>query len=222
MNFNKRKIIFVSLIICIIALISGGTLAYFTAEETVTNRFMVTSYDPDNPNGDPNPEDLFSIKITETDKNGNETTEGNTYTNIAPGIVVSKDPTIQNTGAYSAWVRVKLVITNADDWVAAMQKHNINDIATLFGGYDASLWYRVDNDYILDNNNNTLTYNFYYNNVLKADEKVTLFSTFKIPEQFDTFDMASLAYFELKVTADAIQQANTGNSAYYAFQNYFD
>lgn len=219
---NKKRVIIIGLIACIIALISGGTLAYFTAEETVTNKFMITSYDPENPDVDPDPEDLFSIKITETDKNGNQTSEGNTYTDITPGSEVLKDPTIENTGAYSAWIRVKVIITNADAWINAMTKHGITDITTLFGGYDASLWYRVDNNYTLDSTNNTITYDFYYLKPLVAKEKVTMFTTFKIPGLFDAADMATLSYFELKVKADAIQQANTGDSAYYAFENYFD
>lgn len=215
---NKRRILILGILIGIVALTAGGTIAYFSTSKSVTNTFMITSYDPENP--DPTPDDLFSIKVYEHNESGEEV-NANEYNNIAPGTTVSKDPTVKNTGEYSAWIRVKVSFSNAASWVNAMEKHNITDLVTLFGGYIDNNWYRPNNEYALNVEEDTLTYTFYYNKALEKSDAVTLFETFTIPGEFDAFDMVSLGFFELKVTADAIQHANTGDSAYYAFNNYW-
>lgn len=214
----KKNVVIIVLIICLIGLVAvGGTLAYFSASDTATNKFMITSYDPDDPN--PSPDSLFSVKVYEHDKNGKEV-EGLNFTDIAPGTVVDKDPTVENTGQYSAWVRVNVEFSNANTWIKLMKKHNIDDLVQLFGGYSDTAWYRVSNKYTL-NGEDTLVYSFYCKNALARGDDATLFTSFKIPSEFDADDMSKLNYFELKVTADAIQEANTGDSAYFAFSNYW-
>lgn len=215
----KKKVVIIALIICLIGLVAvGGTLAYFSASDKATNKFMITSYDPDDPN--PSPDSLFSIKVYEHDKSGKEVEELN-FTDIAPGTVVSKDPTVENTGQYSAWVRVNVEFSNANTWIRLMKKHNIDDLVQLFGGYSDTDWYRTSNKYTLNEEEDTLAYSFYCQKSLAKGDKTTLFTSFKIPSEFDADDMSKLNYFELKVTADAIQKANTGDSAYFAFSNYW-
>lgn len=215
----KKKVATITLIICLIGVVTvGGTLAYFSASDKATNKFMITSYDPDDPN--PSPDSLFSIKIYEHDKNGKEV-EGLSFPDIAPGTVASKDPTVENTGQYGAWVRVNVEFTNASTWINLMNKHSIDDLSELFGGYSETVWYRADNKYTLNEKENTLFYSFYCKKALAKGDKATLFTSFEIPSEFDADDMSKLNYFELKVTADAIQEANTGDSAYYAFRNYW-
>lgn len=215
----KKKILIIALIICLIGLVAvGGTLAYFSTSDTATNKFMIASYDPDDPN--PTPDSLFSLKVYEHDKSGQEV-EGLSFTDIAPGTTVSKDPTVENTGRYSAWIRVNVELSNADVWTSLMEKHNINDLVQLFGGYSDTDWYRADNNYTLNEEEDTLVYSFYCKKALAKGDKKTLFTSFEIPSEFDAYDMSKLNYFELKVTADAIQEANTGDSAYFAFSNYW-
>lgn len=212
----KRKTLIVAVAVCLAAILAFGTLAYFSANDNVTNKFMVTSYDPDH---ELTPDKLFSVDVYETDEDGNKTDTGRTYEDIAPGSVLSKDPTVQNTGKYSQYVRVNVTVTNATAWQAACAKHNITNLTDIFKGFEDDLWTLagVSSDPTAD----TLTYSYYYNGVLAPEKSVTLFTQVVIPTAFDQDDMATLQYFELNVSADAIQSVNTGDSAEYAFTNYW-
>ena len=97
---NKRKILSLALAVCLIALFTMGTLAYFTDSAATSNKFMTASYDPSNPDKVITAEELFSIKVYETDANGQKDYDGLTYEDIAPGDELDKDPTAENTGKY--------------------------------------------------------------------------------------------------------------------------
>jgi predicted ribosomally synthesized peptide with SipW-like signal peptide len=212
----KRKTLIVAVAVCLAAILAFGTLAFFSANDDITNTFMVAQYDPENP---PTADDLFSVKVYET-KDGEETEEGITYENIKPGDVLSKDPTVENTGRYDQYIRVNVTVTNAKAWQAACAKHDITNLATIFDGFENDLWTRYDAP-VYNEEADTLTYTYYYNGVLAPEESVTLFKTVTIPETFDNADMASLAYFQLSVSADAIQADNTGDNAHDAFANHW-
>lgn len=203
-----------------IGILAIGSIAYFTSQDSLTNTFMMSTYDPDNPGNPSNPEDIFSIRIYETE-NGEETTTGKTYTDIKPGDVLEKDPTVRNTGAYSQWVRMQVTITNAAAWKEACEKYGITELLEIFGGYDESKWSMYEEAYE-DKEADTLTYEFYLNQELKPKETATLFTTMKIPQEFKAEDMISLSRFELKVTADAIQSQGTGESSREAFKSYWN
>lgn len=84
----KKKIAAVALAACLAATaIVGGTLAYFTDTDKADNVFTVGNVD---------------IELTEP--NWNEDNAVNMY----PGEIVSKDPTVTNTGANPCLVRVKV------------------------------------------------------------------------------------------------------------------
>lgn len=212
---KRRKALSLAVIICIIAITAVGSIAYFTAKDSVTNTFMMSTYDPDNPDKPVNPDDIFSIKVYETE-NGTETTKGRTYTEIGPGDVLDKDPTVKNTGAYSQWVRVQVSISNADAWKKACDSHGITDLMKIFGGCDDSKWSRYAQP-AEDREEDTVTYEFYLNEELKPGEAQTLFTTVIIPGEFNAEDMANLSRFEIKVSAEAIQSKGTGESAKEAF-----
>lgn len=209
----KRKTLIVALVVCLVAIMAFGTLAFFSAQDSVTNNFMIASSpDPD--------KDPFSVKVEETDpETGEPTTDGITYDNIKPGDVLAKDPTVINDGLYSEYVRVNVTVTSAAEWKAACAKHNITDLTTIFGGFDSTKW-TLAGDPVFDETANTLTYSYYYNGVLAPEESAVLFTTVTIPSAFDTADMVSLSNFQLIVTADAIQSENTGDSAAEAFVLY--
>ena len=215
---NKRKVLALALAVCIIAILACGTLAYFTDSENVTNKFYTASYKPDDPV--PDPDELFSIKLDETDitKDDNSRTEsGNTYAGILPGDELIKDPTVTNTGMYDAWVRVKVTVTDAQAWTDACAKHGITDLSYIFRGFDASAWDREIDEDEIDLVNDTITYTYYYNDTVAPDGTAKLFDSIIIPEEFDVSDMASLATFQLHVVGEAIQATNTGDTAQEAF-----
>lgn len=214
---KRRKAVSLAALICIVAITAVGSLAYFTAKDSVTNTFMVSTYDPDNP---VEPSDIFSIEVYETEE-GIKTTEGRTYADIKPGDTLDKDPTVENTGEYSQWVRVQVTITNAASWQAACEKHGITDLMSIFGGYDESKWIRYSEPEE-DGEADAVTYEFYLNKELKPGEAETLFSTITIPGEFKAEEMTALSIFKVKISADAIQSDGTGDSAKEAFDNYWE
>ena len=220
----KKRTFIVALIICMVAIIGIGSLAYFQASKNLTNYFAVAGVsDPTDPSATINPDDLFSIKLEETDITKNDSTKtetGNTYTGILPGDTLKKDPTVTNTGKYDAWVRVKVTVTDAADWKAACAKHGITDLATIFNGYDATKWDREIAEDNYDQTNNTLTYTYYYRTKVAPGGTAKLFDSVTIPAVFDIEDMASLATFQLNIVGEAIQADNTGETAQEAFAEF--
>ncbi len=216
---NKRRILVVSLAVCLIAILAFTSIAVFTDSKTVTNVFKATSGDGPTP---PQPEDIFGVKLYETDITKNEgiTTKGNTYEEILPAQTLTKDPTVENTGIHPEYVRLIVTVDNAAAWQAACARHKITDLATIFNGFNKD-WERKS-EYV-DEKNDTLTYVYYLNTELAPKATSTLFESVTIPADFDVDDMVSLASFNLTVEAQAIQSEHIGcDNAFDAFAKYWD
>lgn len=211
---EKRKALMAAVAVCLVALLAIGTLAIFTARDSITNTFLMTSNNPEDPD-----DELFSIRIYETAEDGGQTTEGRTYQNIAPGDVLDKDPTVQNTGQYGQWIRMMITLTNAQVWQEICEAHQ-TDLPSMLGGYDENTWTRYDEP-VYDAAADTLTYTFYLDRELDVGEAATLFTTLTIPGSFDLTDMNRLNTFQISVSADAIQSAHTGSNAKDAFDMYW-
>ena len=62
MKLTKKKVFVTALAVCLIAILSFGTIAWFTASDEVTNQFKVTTSDEE---GTPDfSVDLFEHKVT--------------------------------------------------------------------------------------------------------------------------------------------------------------
>ena len=215
----KKKVLAISLVISIIAILSMGTLAWFQDQASVTNKFMMTDSSSD-------PDEIFSVDLWETkvDPDGTpvvpaEKTDENTYDDIAPGDVLTKDPTVENTGKYAQWIRVTATLSNAQAWIDALGANY--DIATIFGGHDETVWTRYEAP-VLDTTADTLTFTYYLNEELNPTETATLFETVTIPTILDQNDMAALGgEFKIDLVAQALQFENTGDNCYDAFANYW-
>ena len=227
MKLNKKKVVVVSLALCLIAILSFGTLAWFNASDEVTNTFMVADSTDD-------PDELFSVDIYETaveedgvtakddddDGEADVTDSGNTYDNIVPGKLYSKDPTVENTGKYTQWVRVKVTISDAAEWNTLFTDKGL-ELLDVFKGYDDTAWSRTQAAPEFDTNANTVTYVFYLNNKLEPGQKVTLFTGVQFPgEEFDQNDFATVPEFTMNFVAEAIQAEGTGTTAVEAFTHY--
>jgi len=94
----KKKRTIIASVVLLLVLVIGGLIAYFTDTETATNVFTIGDVD---------------ITLTEphwdtTDGNSNnvpDSAEGRT-----PGQIITKDPTIENTGSNPAYVFAKVDI----------------------------------------------------------------------------------------------------------------
>ena len=219
MKLNKKKVFVAALAVCLVAIISMGTLAWFSDSDFVKNDFMITDSTVTNP------DEVFSVDIYETkvDENGNAVTDANgnpettdavnTYDNIAPGDVLTKDPTVKNTGTYNQWVRVKVTLTNAENWLALFKKYNLT-LNDLFTNIDSDAWVGVE-DYTITGG--AMTFTYFLKDQLAPNQTVTLFDKVTIPEIFDQTDIYAVKEFALTFVAEAVQVENTKDNAVDAF-----
>lgn len=92
----KKKFMYIAAIVICLSIISSGTLAFFTAEDTATN--VITSGD-------------VEIKVLEQQLvDGVLSSYPQQSINIMPGTSVSKIVTVQSM-AQPAWLRIKCVFT---------------------------------------------------------------------------------------------------------------
>ncbi len=117
--FRKKGIVIAASALVGALTIVGGTLAYFTAQDDVTN--VVT---------------MGNVSITLEEPGFSEENLENVLVNVVPGQSFTKDPTITNTGKNPAYVRIKVDPTisadvDIDDSIANIDTTNW----TYSGGY---------------------------------------------------------------------------------------
>lgn len=219
MKMTKKKVFVAALAICLVAIISMGTLAWFNATDDITNNFKVATDENDT---DP----TFSVKVSETDLDGNETEDGVTYYDVVPGDVISKDPKITNTGDYTQWIRVSVTMTKANYWKdfgGSLAFTDIFDGSTygLAANVDTATetWLLVEDAVEPDADGNAVWY-LYLNAELAPESSKLLFTEVNIDEDFTLDEVLSLGgEFSINVKADALQRDNTGDNAVEAFAN---
>ena len=59
MKLSKTKVVALALAVCLIAILSMGSLAWFTDDDSVTNDFLIAGSE------DQNPDDVFSVDVWE-------------------------------------------------------------------------------------------------------------------------------------------------------------
>lgn len=217
MKMNKKKVFVTALAVSLIAILSFSTIAWFNAKDEITNTFKVADSDDEGTTPD------FSVDVFETDEDGKET-EGNLYEDILPGDVLHKDPTVRNTGSYDMYVRVLVTLSDADLWISLSDKY---DIVNTHSGkadhypilekmikVDTNNWVRYDAP-IYNAEKNTLTYAYYYEDVVKAGtgkDSVTkpVFKTITIPDVLQQADMdfEEGVDFTVDIKAEAVQARN--------------
>ena len=209
MKLTKKKIFVTALVVCLVAIISLGSLAWFQATDEVTNRFTVSTEDTNQ-----RPDfalDLYEHNILANGTLGTEEVETNTYTHIAPGANLPKDPTVRNAGQYDMWVRIKVTLTDYSAWEAVLG--NDYDFSAILAGVSA--------DWTLDSTTvGTDTLVYYKNSELVAGAESTLFEGVVVPGAF-TVDNIPVE-FSLNLVAEAIQSDNTGTNPQEAFNNYWN
>lgn len=216
MKMTKKKVFVTALAICLIAIISMGTLAWFNASDSITNEFKIADS-----NGDGTPD--FSVDVWENDPADPtvKDQDGVTYTDIAPGDKLAKNPTVENTGDYDQWIRVYVTF---DDWAvieAACQNQGISSDVRTWLDVDAAAWTADNNATVVANN--TVTYVYYLNSKLAKDQTAVLFNNVTIPGDFEQEDMKfTSGNFTITVKAEALQADNTGDTAQAAFAAYWE
>ena len=205
MKMNKRKIFVVALAVCMVAILSFGTLAWFNASDEVKNTFLVADSDNNNV-----PD--FDVDVWENDGTTSDPMSSIVYPDILPGDSLTKNVYIENTGDYDQYIRVYVTFSDYTKLSAAQAKYNLS--ADLTSWLDlGNKWVRGTTARKVDANADTVTYCFYLNEVLEKDTVATnveqLFSTVTIPNQFVQEDMTFAgADFDITVKAEAVQTEN--------------
>ena len=210
MKITKKKVFVSALIICLLAIVSMSTLAWFSASDSVKNEFYVA----DSGDHTDDPDAIFSVAVWEKTPESDKDTDGYTYNEILPGAKLTKEAHVENTGYYSQYIRAIVTISDANAWLAAVEGI---DMAEVFLGFDESVWTNISMEH--DTTADTLTYVLYYDGILESGKDITLFNQVKIPESLTVAEAAAFnGGFTIAVKAQAVQTENVGNNAFEAFE----
>lgn len=168
-----------------------GTLAYFTAKETVVNTFTVGKVD---------------IALNETDYDGDGDTQKNEY-RLVPGTEYTKDPTITvKADSEDAYVRMILTVYNYSTVkeLIADSANGITAFSDFLGGMDNTKW--IASGSTEDTEADTVSYEYrYYTAVAGAAEDTELeplFDTLIIPSSLDGDELQALVDGGFRIDAE--------------------
>lgn len=211
MKLTKKKLFVAALAVCLVAILSMGTLAWFTDSDRAENKFMVTDSDQQDPDA------IFSVDVTENVGNPGENPipvdKGYTFEGILPGDVLTKQPFVTNKGAYDQFIRVTVSISDYADFTTALGDDY--PVASLFKnlnwGFDGAQLV-LDSVTKNENNNDKIVYVFYVNEIVSPKESIRLFDKVLIPTELERTDLqGSLSDgFTIDIFAEAIQTENVG------------
>ena len=198
MKMNKKKLAVVSLAVCVLAILSLGSLAWYTAEDSLTNNLNFVND--------------FAMDLIETDDQGHEvgtgsSTTGLTINNIVPNQKIHKDPTVINKSAVEPqWIKMTVKVSKGQQWINFLGVDA--SLEVLFLGYDDTMWEHPV-DPALDGNGN-LVATFYLKDKLVPGASVTLFNQIYIHPAMKVADAANLNGTTITIEAKAIQSSAVG------------
>ena len=178
----KRKLLAVAMVLCCLAIVTGGSLAYFTAEDKAHNVITTGNIDIE-----------LQELTDQVDEEGNpipfEDLEG-----VMPGSSASKIVQVKNTGSQPAWVRVSVDKTVQ----LAESVEGEGDPALITMDFNQEEWTEKDGFY-------------YYNHVLAPGETTQpLFTAVTFDSAMDNLYQGS--EISVDVCAYATQSANNGET----------
>lgn len=208
---NRKKLIAGALSICLVAALAiGGTMAYLTDSEKVTNTFSVGDLD-----------------ITLTEPEWDDDTDGK---DLVPGDTEKKDPTITAV-EHDSYMRVIMEIQDKDG-KAITDKERLGLILQTIRYASPAL--SEDNSYTLNDlnavptvnsdftlvtdksssdTNVTGVYYYNYNEVLNEGDTATLFTNVVIPTDWNQTQLQKLGEYQIVIQAQAIQTDNFKDAA---------
>lgn len=224
---RRKKIITGTLCIGLIASLSiGGTLAFLTDTEEVTNHFSVGDLDItiDEPkwNDEGTPYDDGGTPNDPSDDTPATPGDGK---GLVPGDTREKDPTITAVTGDS-YMRVILTIQDKDG-KAITDKERLNyildtvyyanpalDENNSYSLADLSKYNTINSDFTLvtdkssSDTNVTGVYYYNYNNILEEGSSVKLFTNIVIPTDYNQQVLKVLGEYQIVIYAQAIQSDN--------------
>ena len=217
MKMNKKKVFVTALAVCLVAILSMGSLAWFTDDDSVTNTFLVA--DSNTTADDVFSIDLYEMKDTNNDGVGDTKTDyGIVYgdnNEVVPGADLCKEAYVKNTGKYNQYVRVTATLSDVTEWKTVLGINSITEIVDLADFFDVdadfdNTWHRNDAEISYNATEDTLTYVYYYNGVLEANSSaVSFINGISIPEDMTRDDIVAMdGSFKLSLIAEAVQSTN--------------
>ena len=180
---SKRRIFVIALLVCCLAVMASGSVAYFTASETAHNVISSGSIAID-----------LQELTDQVDENG-DPLPFEDATGVMPGTEVSKIVQVENTGDNAVWVRI--AVEKAIDLVLPEGAEPVEpDLALIALDLNTADWTGQDGYY-------------YYNKPLNPGETTgPLFTTVTFDAAMGNAYQNSTA--TVSVRADAVQTANNG------------
>lgn len=205
MKKSKKIITGIAAITLVAALGIGGTLAFLTDSQKVTNTFSVADLD-----------------ITLTEPDWDDTTDGK---DMEPGDTVKKDPTV-NAVKGDSYVRVIMTIRDKEGNVITSGGNTVGDKDRLALILDTIRYAnpeleentsyslaqlediaRVNADFTLKSGADG-EYTYTYDKILKKGDSATLFSNIVIPTDWNRERLSLLGEYKIEIYAQAIQTSN--------------
>lgn len=170
---RNKKVVVVACSAALIGVVGiGATLAYFTDRDNTEN--VIT---------------MGHVDISLDEPVFSEEHPDNTISNVTPGQVIAKDPTITvETGSEDSYLRVKLDVTGS------LAESYENDILAALN-IDYNNWALSEEDGYL-----------YYQNRVSAGDEIQVFNKVTIPYDWSN-DLADVT-FNIDIEAEAIQADN--------------
>ena len=178
----KRKILILSVLAILVAILAANTLAYFTADTKAHN--VITTGD-------------VAIQLNEWADEA-RTKKFESPVGVMPGAEVTKIVEVENVGTGSAWVRVELTVEvwMGDEYEEELPAEHVHLMYGDTVGCNTTDWWDQDGYY-------------YYNKPLAPGETTEpLFTSVAFDDQMGNEYQNSTAHVD--VNAYAVQSANNG------------
>ena len=208
---NKKKLLSLSLVVIMLAILSFGTLAWFTDNDSAENRFTIGGA------GQEDADKVFSVDVKEN-VDGANGVDNKDFEKLLPGDKFKKEAYITNTGSYDQYIRVVMTIT---DWELIKNLVTINmdnAFASNWHIYDSGVDVKDDvlvpyaNANVVDGD---LVVTMYLNKKLAPNETVNIMDYVQISSAATRDDFTDLNFadgFQITFKADAAQTKNILNS----------
>lgn len=207
---KMKKLLAVSVVMIMVAILSYSTLAWFTDNDASTNDFTV------NGGGQEDPDKIFSVDVKEEVDGEDVPVDEMEFDDVLPGANYKKEAYITNTGANDQYIRVILTIS---DWAL------VEDIVAInMDDAFATNWHIDSTDVSIDAEGNLIATSdasvdadgnlvvvMYLDKKLTANETVNVMDYVSISKDADQNDFAADGFadgFQIAIKADAIQTEN--------------
>ena len=196
---KKKTIALALVLVMVFGATLGGTFAYLTSTDTVTNTFTVGN---------------VQIKLDEAKANpdgtlveGADRVKTNEY-KLLPGHTYNKDPMVTVlSGSESAYIKMTVTFTKAAELDAIFAADGGANLTSIFNGYDSANWTAKGNTE--DTVANTRTYEFWYKEAVAAPTTDValdaLFDSITVPGSITNTQLDTIKGMTITVNAYAIQ-----------------